>query len=78
MKDNNKEDSFETKMEELEKIVKELENGDLNLDDSLVKFEEGMRLSKECGKILDNAEKKISILLEKDGDLTETNFEGEE
>ena len=78
MKENEKEDNFEAKMEELENIVKELENGDLNLDDSLVKFEEGMKLSKECGKILDNAEKKITILLEKDGEIKETNFEGEE
>ena len=78
MKENVKEDNFEAKMEELENIVKELENGDLNLDDSLVKFEEGMKLSKECGKILDNAEKKITILLEKDGEIKETNFEGEE
>ena len=77
-KDKNIEDNFEFKMEELEKIVKELEKGDLNLDDSLVKFEEGMKLSKECGKILDNAEKKITILLEKDGEIEETNFEGEE
>ncbi len=74
MKDN----SFETKMEELEKIVNELEKGDMNLDDSLVKFEEGMKLSKECSKILDSAEKKITILLEKEGTIEEKNFEGEE
>ncbi len=72
-----KEKSFEDKMKELEKIVDELEKGDLNLDDSLVKFEKGMNLSKECNKMLEDAEKKITILLEKDGKLEEENFEGE-
>ena len=72
-----KEDCFEEKMQQLEKVVSELENGDMNLDYSLVKFEEGMKLSKECNKMLENAEKKITILLEKDGELEETNFEAE-
>ena len=78
MKENNKENNFEEKMEQLEKIVTDLEKGDMNLDDSLIKFEEGMKLSKECSRILDDAEKKITILLEKDGTIEETNFEGEE
>ena len=55
--------SFEEQIESLEKIVSELEKGDLNLDDSVSKFEEGMKISKECNKILENAEKKISILI---------------
>jgi exodeoxyribonuclease VII small subunit len=70
--------SFEDKMEQLEKIVNDLEKGDMNLDDSLVKFEEGMKISKECSKILENAEKKITILLENDGEINEVSFEGEE
>ena len=73
-----KEKNFETKMEELEKIVNELENGDMNLDESLVKFEQGMKISKECSKMLDEAEKKITILLENDGQLVESDFESEE
>lgn len=66
--------SFEDNMQNLEKIVTELEKGDLNLDDSISKFEEGIKISKECNKILDDAEKKITILLEKDGEVKEENF----
>ena len=61
-----------------EKIVSELENGDLNLDDSVSKFEEGIKISKECNKILEDAEKKITILLNKDGEIKEENFTTEE
>ena len=70
--------NFEDNMEKLEKIVSELEKGDLNLDDSIAKFEDGIRISKECNKILEEAEKKITILLEKDGDVKEENFIVEE
>ena len=65
-------------MESLEKIVTELEKGDLNLDDSVAKFEEGIKISKECNKILEEAEKKITILVNKDGEIKEENFETEE
>lgn len=70
--------SFEENIEDLEKIVSELENGDLNLDDSVSKFEEGIKISKECNKILEDAEKKITILLNKDGKIKEENFTTEE
>lgn len=70
--------SFENNMENLEKIVTELEKGDLNLDESIAKFEEGIKISKECNKILEDAEKKITILLEKDGNVEEENFVSEE
>ena len=66
--------NFEDNMEKLEKIVTELEKGELNLDDSISKFEEGIKISKECNKILEEAEKKITILLEKDGNIEEENF----
>ena len=65
-------------IENLEKIVSELENGDLNLDDSVSKFEEGIKISKECNKILEDAEKKITVLLNKDGEIKEENFTTEE
>lgn len=68
--------NFEDNMEKLEKIVTELEKGELNLDDSISKFEEGIKISKECNKILEEAEKKITILLEKDGNIEE-NFTAE-
>lgn len=70
--------NFEDNMENLEKIVSELEKGDLNLDESISKFEEGIKISKDCNKILEYAEKKITILLEKDGELQEESFSTEE
>jgi exodeoxyribonuclease VII small subunit len=55
-------------MARLETIVAELEKGDLPLDDSLKIFEEGIRLSKTCLKMLEDAERKVEILVqEKDG-----------
>ena len=55
--------NFEDAMEKLEKIAEELESEDLSLDTSVKKFEEGMKLSKKCNEILQNAEKKITILI---------------
>ena len=70
--------SFEEQITELEKIINDLENGNLNLDDSVVKFEEGMKISKECNKMLENAEKKITILLNSEnGELKEEDFNAE-
>jgi len=75
MKENK---NFEKMIEDLEQIAKDLESGNLTLDDSVKKFEEGMEISKECSKILENAEKKISILIKNtNGDLIEENFEVE-
>ena len=67
--------NFEENVEQLEKIVQELEKGDLNLDESIKKFEEGMNLSKKCNEILEKAEKKITVLIKKDDGLQEENFE---
>ena len=67
--------SFEKQMEELEKIVGELEKGELNLDDSVAKYEEGIEISKTCNKILEEAEKKITMLVNEDGETTEEKFE---
>ncbi len=70
--------NFEEKLEELEKIAMQIEDGKLSLEDSISKFEEGIKLSKECTKILDDAEKKINILLEnEEGEMVETKFEEE-
>ena len=57
------EKSFEASLEELEQIVRHLEAGDLPLDRSLELFEQGVRLSRECQKRLDEAERKVEILL---------------
>lgn len=70
--------SFEEQMEELEKIVSELESGKLNLDESVSKFEDGIKLSKDCSKILEEAERKITILVNEDGKIEEENFEASE
>ena len=67
--------NFEENMESLEKIVQELEKGELNLDESIKKFEEGMNLSKKCNEILEEAEKKITILIKKDDKIEEEDFE---
>lgn len=70
--------NFEESMEKLEKIANELEKGELSLEQSLEKFEEGMKISEKCNKIIENAEKKITILLQKDGGIKEENFTPEE
>ena len=70
-----KELNFEETMESLEKIVQELEKGDLNLDDSIAKFEEGMKLSKSASKYLEEAEKKITMLVsDNEGNIKEEVF----
>lgn len=66
--------SFEENMEALEKTVQELENGNLNLEDSIKKFEEGINLSKKCNDILEEAEKRITVLIKKDNKIEEENF----
>jgi exodeoxyribonuclease VII small subunit len=65
---------FEESMEKLEKIAKELESDKLSLNDSVKKFEEGMKISQDCKKVLDEAEKKITILI----DDTEKDLEVDE
>lgn len=74
-----KELKFEEAMQELETIANDLEKGDLSLEESVTKFEEGMKLSKQCNDMIEKAEKKITILLQKDGKIEEEKFEvGEE
>ena len=66
--------SFEASLEDLEKVVKELEAGDLPLERSLELFERGVSLSGECRKQLDAAETRVEILLRKDGKLAAEPF----
>ena len=63
--------SIESRLSELETILEELESGDLELDQALKKFEQGVKLSRECQKTLEDAELKIKILM--DNELKETN-----
>lgn len=53
---------FETALSRLEEVVKSLENGDLPLEEALKVFEEGVRLSKNCAKMLEEAERKVGVL----------------
>lgn len=54
---------FEEALKKLEKIVSELERGESSLDDSLKKYEEGVQLAKLCGKKLEEAERKVEVLI---------------
>ncbi|MDP2913783.1 MAG: exodeoxyribonuclease VII small subunit [Candidatus Omnitrophota bacterium] len=61
---------FEEGLKKLEKIVGELEDGAISLDEALEKYEEGIRLSKQCAKRLEAAKKKVEILLKsEDGSI---------
>ena len=67
--------SFEKTMAELEQVVAELENGQPDLDKALSLFEKGIQLTKECQKILDKAEQKVTSLMQSEnGEITETPF----
>ena len=55
--------SIESRLAELESILEELESGDLELDQALKKFEQGVKLSRECQKTLEDAEIKFKILM---------------
>ena len=71
-----KETSFEKAMEKLEKIVSELEDGELALDDSLKKYEEGIKLVRTCQQKLEKDKKKKDLLMKDEkGDLTLESFE---
>jgi exodeoxyribonuclease VII small subunit len=58
-----KKQTFETSLQELEKIVRKLEDGDLSLEESLKLFEDGVKLSRECQERLNQAERRIEVLL---------------
>ena len=66
---------FEECLQRLEKIVQELEKGDVPLEKSLSLFEEGMQLSSACRNELEQAEGKVEILLKKNGKLQAEPFD---
>ncbi len=67
---NRSKKNFETALEELEKVVEQLESGDLSLEDSLAAFEMGVGLVKLCNEKLTEVEKKVELLVrDKDGKL---------
>lgn len=72
------EKTFEASLNELEAIVKQLEEGDLPLEESLRLFENGVRLSRECRERLTQAERRIEVLMkDADGNLSLQGFDGD-
>lgn len=66
--------NFEDAMARLEKITHELEAGELSLEQSLKRFDEGVKLAEFCNRTLNEAEKRVEILLERNGELTPQPF----
>ncbi|MBS4050629.1 MAG: exodeoxyribonuclease VII small subunit [Methylomonas sp.] len=58
---------FEEAMQELEQLVEQMERGELSLEESLKSFERGIKLTRTCQQALQEAEQKVQILLEKNG-----------
>ena len=70
------EKKFETAMSELEEIVHAIESGDLPLDEALKAFEKGMKLVRFCSGKLEEAEKKVTMLVrQEDGKVDQVPFE---
>jgi len=69
---------FEQSLADLQALVERLENGELSLEDSLTAFEQGIRLTRDCQGALTQAEQKVQILLERDGELTAEPFDAEQ
>ncbi len=70
--------TFEAAMARLEQITEELEDGEVSLEKSLKKFDEGIKLAEYCNAQLAEARAKVEMLLEKDGRLQTVPFEGVE
>lgn len=68
------EENFEELMEKLEEITGRLETDKLSLDESVKLFEEGMKISKQCNEKLEDAEKRITMLLKTSEGVKEENF----
>ena len=64
-----KEVKFEEKLQNLEDIVKELEEGNVDLDDAINKYTEAMKIAKECSVKLDNATKAVNKILNENNEL---------
>ncbi|MEH6442954.1 MAG: exodeoxyribonuclease VII small subunit [Oceanospirillaceae bacterium] len=69
--------TFEKSLADLEILVNKMEVGDLSLDESLKAFEKGVKLTRDCQGMLDEAEQKVQILTEQNGTLVSVPFEPE-
>ncbi len=70
-----KEQTFESALENVEQILKELESGEIDLDKAIDKYTEAMKLIKFCNEKLASATEKVNKILNEDGTLTEFNVE---
>lgn len=66
---------FEEKITELEKIINQLENGEIDLDESIESYTKAMKLIKECDEELKSVEEKMNFILNNDGNLDEFKIE---
>lgn len=66
---------FETSLAQLETMVEQLEKGELSLEESLQTFEQGVRLTRDCQAILAQAEQKVQMLIQQNGEVKEVPFE---
>ena len=69
---------FEEDIKRLQKIVEELASGKLTLEESLKKYEEGIKLAKGCSVVLTDAQRKVELLMKKDEKFSLEKFEDEE
>ena len=69
---------FEASLGQLEKLVAQMEEGDLTLEQSLKAFEDGVKLTRECQQALAAAEQKVQLLMEQNGELVTAPFDAEE
>ena len=75
--ESKKKESFEENLENLEKIVKALENGDVALDDAISKFNDGMKYANACNKMLEEATKTVTKVIDKEGKLKDFEIDNE-
>ncbi len=66
---------FEQALEDLEELVTSMEDGELSLEESLQAFEKGIKLTRECQAALKNAEQKVQVLLNENGDTEELDLD---
>ncbi len=70
--------NFEQALEELESLVSSMEDGELSLEDSLKAFEKGIKLTRECQTALKQAEQKVQVLINENGDSSDLELEAED
>lgn len=70
--------TFEDALTELESLVEAMEKGDLSLEESLASFEQGVLLTRQCQKALDDAEQKVRILMGESDDAEPESFESDD